>query len=75
MDVIDIEKETSRTYIFGDNNTRLTYENVSRVGISDTGGHYLNWTDAKNTPHKSYVQPGWLAIDMEEWTYPEEMNE
>lgn len=57
--------ERSRTYQYP-NGESLTYKNVTRVKVSESGNHYL---DADGV--KAIVAPGWRAVelDMDAWTF------
>lgn len=57
--------ERKRTYVY--EKTKLTYENVVEVKISESGTHYLNLQDGT----KVIVAPKWIAIelDIDEWSF------
>ena len=58
--------EKDRTYIYPDSDSALSFKNVTRLRVSESHFHYLEYGDAK----KAIVAPGWVAvvIDADEWT-------
>lgn len=58
--------ERSRTYLFG-NGEKVTFGNVTAIGISKSGSHRLCMADGS----KAIVQPDWIAIllDVDEWSF------
>lgn len=57
--------EKSRTYTFP-TGLKITYENVARIEIRESGKHRLETADGR----KAFICPGWIAIDIDtpEWT-------
>lgn len=57
--------ERSRTYHYADGAT-LSYKNVTRVKVSESGNHYIEADGVK-----AIVAPGWRAVelDVDTWTF------
>lgn len=61
-----VPQERSRTYRFAGGDS-ITYKNVAKIRISDSGNHRLEYDGGK----KAIVMVGWLAIDIDadKWTF------
>jgi len=58
--------ERRRVYVYPTGATCI-FHGVTRVGISESGTHYLDLADGK----KIIVAPGWrvIELDVDEWTF------
>lgn len=52
--------EKSRTYTFP-TGLRITYDNVVRIEIRESGKHRIETADGK----KAFICPGWVALDID----------